>query len=109
MEYIVSLLMLMLVGCGRPRLSIIKPSPIIPIITTPERTAVPLLVDPCGDSTRNDELLYQLEDGSLVELVSLGYRDRVVIFKDGVYTTTDGDNCVFEVKNGKIVKESHHY
>ena len=59
-------------------------------------------VDPCGEETRHDELLYLDRNGNYhAWFANVGH----VILLEGVnYVTTDGTSCRFTITNGDIIE-----
>jgi hypothetical protein len=61
------------------------------------------IINPCGDSGGAfDELLFRLDNDKIYAVYYDGTHGFLTEIVDGSYVTTDGKNCYFTVKDGRV-------
>lgn len=64
------------------------------------------LIDPCGDTpNKYDEVFLRLNDGSIVVYFEDGNNRRLSVITEGLYKTTDGTSCVFEIDSNGVLND----
>jgi hypothetical protein len=62
------------------------------------------IIDPCGKNSKGfDELLIVLTNGDILVSFTDSKGTFLTLLKDGTYQTTDGQNCIFSIIDGKYV------
>jgi len=92
--------LLLLTGCGDGRVPVVSGDYYNTIIEPPPGFFISRTIDPCGDGPGPDEILVELNDGSLMAWYN---NIGLVIIEDGNYVTTDSQQCPFSIINGEVV------
>lgn len=61
------------------------------------------IINPCGDATGHDEVLFRLQNRSLIAHYASGSAQFLTVLAPGSFVTTDGTNCHFSVNNAMDV------
>lgn len=87
----------LLVGCGQPKDGNDG-------ATGPGGTdAFFQIIDPCGDDPDElDQVILQLSTGELLTSFERGHKGFLTLIENGDYTTTDKQECEFNVTDGVV-------
>lgn len=75
---------------------------------SPTSYTVVEIVDPCGQQTQFDEVLFRLENNQLVAHYASGSNQFLTIVGPGNYVTTDGTHCYFTVNSDLSISNEHN-